>query len=200
MKDIKKKSNKQNYLCSWYIYKKISLFFYKVLGVGIKKVKVVSGFELEIGLQNKYIYPVLFFLSRHSMCRFNSLLDIICYEAAGFYLITYALLSVDHNVRLRLVSKTRSPGSVLSLCGIYESAAWSEREIFDFFGIFFSKNKDLRRILLDYGFKGFPLKKNYPSTGYLDTYYNDSQKRICYRKLELSQEYRHFNFKNTWAN
>jgi hypothetical protein len=64
----------------WYIYKKINLFFYKVLGVGIKNIKVVSGFELEIEVTNKTAYPVLFFLNKHSMCRFKSLVDIICYD------------------------------------------------------------------------------------------------------------------------
>jgi NADH-quinone oxidoreductase subunit C len=70
--------------------------------------------------------------------------------------------------------------------------------MFDFFGIFFCRNKDLRRILLDYGFKGFPLKKNFSSTGYIDAYYDDSQKRICYKNLELPQEYKQFNLKSMW--
>jgi NADH-quinone oxidoreductase subunit C len=80
--------------------------------------------------------------------------------------------------------------------GIYQSSNWSEREIFDFFGIFFLGNKDLRRILTDYGFKGFPLRKDFPVSGYIDVYYDDNQKRIYYRNLELSQEYRNFNLKN----
>jgi NADH-quinone oxidoreductase subunit C len=82
--------------------------------------------------------------------------------------------------------------------GIFKGANWLEREIFDFFGIFFHFNRDLRRILTDYGFKGFPLRKDFPLTGYNDTYYDDNQKRICYRNLELSQEYRNFNLTNTW--
>ena len=89
-------------------------------------------------------------------------------------------------------------GEILSLLGLYRVAGWCEREVFDFFGIFFFENKDLRRILTDYGFKGFPLRKDFPLTGFVDSYYDDSQKRICYRTLELAQEYRHFNFKAQW--
>jgi NADH-quinone oxidoreductase subunit C len=70
--------------------------------------------------------------------------------------------------------------------------------VFDFFGIFFYKNKDLRRILTDYGFRGFPLRKDFPVTGFIDVYYDDSQKRICYNSLELVQEYRNFKFKSEW--
>jgi len=88
---------------------------------------------------------------------------------------------------------------LLSVVSLYNSAGWSEREVFDFFGIFFFENKDLRRILTDYGFRGYPLRKDFPLTGYVDVYYDDNQKRICYRSLELSQEYRNFNFKSTWS-
>jgi NADH:ubiquinone oxidoreductase subunit C len=81
---------------------------------------------------------------------------------------------------------------------LFRSANWSEREVFDFYGLFFFENTDLRRILNDYGFKGFPLRKDFPLTGYMDTYYDDNTKKISYRKLELSQEYRNFNFKASW--
>lgn len=87
---------------------------------------------------------------------------------------------------------------VLSLISLYKSVGWSEREIFDFFGLFFFENNDLRRILTDYGFRGFPLRKDFPLTGYVDSFYDDNQKRVCYRSLELSQEYRNFNFKSNW--
>ena len=96
------------------------------------------------------------------------------------------------------MTKINELSNLFSVIGIYKSANWSEREIFDFFGIFFLGNKDLRRILTDYGFKGHPLRKDFPITGFIDVYYDDNQKRICYRNLELNQEYRNFNLKSSW--
>lgn len=113
--------------------------------------------------------------------------------------IIYNCISFYFNLRCRVVTKVNELSNLLSVMGIYRSANWSEREIFDFFGVFFGGNKDLRRILTDYGFKGFPLRKDFPLSGYVDIYYDDNQKRICYRNLELAQEYRNFNLKNLWA-
>jgi len=95
------------------------------------------------------------------------------------------------------MTKIDELSNLFSVVSLYKSANWSEREIFDFFGIFFFGNTDLRRILTDYGFKGFPLRKDFPITGHIDIYYDDNQKRICYRTLELNQEYRSFNLKSS---
>jgi NADH-quinone oxidoreductase subunit C len=84
------------------------------------------------------------------------------------------------------------------LVSLYNSVSWSEREIFDFFGLFFFENRDLRRILTDYGFNGFPLRKDFPVTGYISSYYDDGQKRICYDLLDKCQEYRSFNLRSFW--
>jgi len=146
------------------------------------------------------IYPIIFFLSKHSLCAFKSLVDMICYDTPKLksrFTLIYNLLSVQYNFRCQVLTKVQELTNVFSIMGIFKSANWSEREIFDFFGILFLVNKDLRRILTDYGFQGFPLRKDFPLTGYVDVYYDDNQKRICYRSLELTQEYRNFNFKNT---
>ena len=124
----------------------------------------------------------------------------ICYDTPKLksrFTLIYNLLSVQYNFRCQVLTKVQELTNVFSIMGIFKSANWSEREIFDFFGILFLVNKDLRRILTDYGFQGFPLRKDFPLTGYVDVYYDDNQKRICYRSLELTQEYRNFNFKNT---
>jgi NADH:ubiquinone oxidoreductase subunit C len=173
----------------------------KILGVGIKKVSVVSGFEIVIEIVNKNTYPTLFFLNNHTMWQFKNLIDIVCYDIPNFFYrfsLIYNLISIQYTLRLRVITKIKELSSLFSIVGLYKSASWSEREVFDFFGIFFLGNKDLRRILTDYGFQNFPLRKDFPLSGYVDIHYDDNKKRISYRNLELSQEYRNFNLKNFW--
>jgi NADH-quinone oxidoreductase subunit C len=89
----------------------------------------------------------------------------------------------------------------LSIVSLFNSSMWCEREIFDFFGVFFIYNQDLRRILTDYGFKGFPLRKDFPLSGYIELYYDDSEKKIIFKKIEFTQEFKHFSLqlnKTTW--
>ena len=192
----------ENYiLACWFFNKNIINIISKILGVGIKKASIVSGFDIVIEVINKNIYPILLFLSNHTLWRFKSLVDIICYDVPKkFYRFSliYNLISIHFNLRIRIITKINELSNSFSVIGLYKSANWSEREIFDFFGIFFWGNKDLRRILTDYGFKGFPLRKDFPMTGYVDIYYDDNQKRICYRNLELNQEYRNFSLKSSW--
>jgi NADH:ubiquinone oxidoreductase subunit C len=162
---------------------------------------LISGTEIEIIISSKNVFPLIYFLNKHSLCRFKSMIDIICYDTLGksyrFFLV-YNLLSVAYNMRIRIITKINETGKLLSLISLYRSVGWSEREIFDFFGLFFFENKDLRKILTDYGFKGFPLRKDFPLTGYIDVYYDDNQKCICYKYLELNQEYRNFKFISGW--
>jgi NADH:ubiquinone oxidoreductase subunit C len=176
-------------------------FFHKIFGSGVSSIKVVSGFEVELKVPSKKIYPLILFLNKHSLCMFKLMVDVVCYDIPGKahrFSLVYNLLSVQFNMRVRVISKIQeNVGQVLSLVSIYRSISWSEREVFDFYGLFFFENSDLRRILNDYGFKGFPLRKDFPLTGYIDAYYDDNKKKICYRKLELSQEYRNFNFKSS---
>jgi len=167
----------------------------------VKNIQVVSGFEVELEVPSKNIYSLVFFLNKHSLCLFKTMVDIVCYDVPGKlyrFSLVYNLLSVKFNSRIRVLSRIQETVSqVLSLISLYRSVYWSEREVFDFYGLFFFEHTDLRRILNDYGFKGFPLRKDFPLTGYIDTYYDDNKKKICYRKLSLSQEYRNFNFKST---
>jgi NADH-quinone oxidoreductase subunit C len=170
------------------------------LGVVVKKANVISGFEVEVEVLSKNLYAILFYINKHTLFRYKNLVDIVCYDVLGkvnrFFLV-YNLLSINHSMRLRIISRVGSFSDVLSLAGIYRGATWLEREVFDFFGIFFLANKDLRRILTDYGFKGFPLRKDFPLTGFVDSYYDDIQKKICYRALELAQGYKNFNTKSS---
>jgi NADH:ubiquinone oxidoreductase subunit C len=188
-------------ILSWFFNERIIYTLSKILGVGIKKIQVVQGFEIVIETLSKNLYPILHILSKHTLSQTKSILDLVCYDTTSqshrFYL-TYNLVSISFSFRLRILSKITELTTILSVVGLFKSANWLEREVFDFFGIFFYRNKDLRRILTDYGFKGFPLRRDFPLTGYIDIYYDDNKKRICYRKLELNQEYRNFHVLSQW--
>jgi len=112
--------------------------------------------------------------------------------------LVYQLLSVRLNQRLRLLAPVADGEIAPSVSHIFSSAIWSEREIWDMFGIFFSGHGDLRRLLTDYGFEGHPLRKDFPLTGTVETRYDDSEKRVVYEPVSLTQEFRDFDFMSPW--
>ena len=163
---------------------------------------VGSGFDIVIEISSKDLYSIIYFFNKHTLCQFKTLIDIICYDkikSSYRFTLIYNLLSIKYNLRIRILMQVNELMSVFSVVGLFNSANWLEREVFDFFGIFFYNNLDLRRILTDYGFNGFPLRKDFPLSGYFDIYYDDNQKRICYKNLELSQEYRNFKLRTTYS-
>lgn len=115
------------------------------------------------------------------------------------FTLRYLILSTRFNYRLSLVTKTKELVSLLSTISLYRTANWIEREIWDLYGIFFFLHNDLRRILTEYGFTAHPLRKDFPLTGFFEVIYDDSQKRIVKKSLELSQEYRLFDFNAIWS-
>ena len=143
----------------------------------------------------------LFFLRDHEGCLFKMLIDILVIDYPGrekrFSLI-YCLLSLKYNVRIKVKVFIDELTSVNSITNIYKSSCWMEREIWDMNGVFFENHPDLRRILTDYGFEGYPLRKDFPLSGYTEVRYDDSQKRVVLENLEMSQEYRVFNFNSSW--
>ena len=112
--------------------------------------------------------------------------------------VVYHLLSMYQNQRIRVKAKAREDELVPSLIGVYPAANWYEREAYDFYGILFSNHPDLRRILTDYGFEGYPLRKDFPTTGYVEVRWNDAEKRVVYEPVNLVQEYRQFDFLSPW--
>ena len=108
------------------------------------------------------------------------------------------MLSVDLNARIRVKTEVDGLTSIESVTALYPCAAWWEREVWDMFGIFFTNHPDLRRILTDYGFQGHPLRKDFPVTGYTEVRYDETEKRVIYEPLELSQEFRSFDFASPW--
>ena len=143
----------------------------------------------------------LFFLRDHEGCLFKMLIDILVVDYPGkekrFSLI-YCLLSLKYNVRIKVKVSVDELTPVNSISNIYKSSCWMEREVWDMNGIFFENHPDLRRILTDYGFEGYPLRKDFPLSGYTEVRYDDSQKRVLSESLEMSQEYRVFNFNSSW--
>lgn len=147
------------------------------------------------------IRPLLYLLNRSSALSFEQLIDLVVYDRPGKkyrFTVIYNLLSVTYNNRISVLVELDELLSLKSITKLYPSAGWLEREVWDMFGIFFSQNPDLRRILTDYGFSGFPLRKDFPMTGFIENYYSDEQKRIVYQPVELSQEMRQYNYENTW--
>lgn len=133
--------------------------------------------------------------------QFISCMDIIAYDQPGKvyrFTIIYYLLSLTYNSRLQLITQTNELKGLDSVIMLYSSANWSEREVYDMFGIMFLYHPDLRRILTDYGFSGFPLRKDFPLTGYQELVYSDYSKTTEYRNVELTQEFRKTTYEKPW--
>ena len=133
--------------------------------------------------------------------RFSSLVDITAIdhpERSPRFDVVYHFLSMYRNHRIRVKVAVREEEMVPSLVDLHPSANWFEREVFDMFGILFSGHPDLRRILTDYGFRGYPLRKDFPTTGYTEVRYDEALKRVVYEPVKLVQEYRQFDFMSPW--
>ncbi len=134
-------------------------------------------------------------------CKFNMLIDITAVDYPqdpDRFEIVYLFLSMYTNARIRLKTRVGEDAMVPSLVEIHPSANWVEREVFDMFGVVFSGHPDLRRILTDYGFRGHPLRKDFPTTGYTEVRYDEALKRVVYEPVKLTQEYRQFDFMSPW--
>ncbi len=141
------------------------------------------------------------FLKSDETCKFSSLVDItaVDYPARrARFDVVYHFLSMYRNQRIRLKAAVRDDEMVPSIVAEHPSANWFEREVFDMFGILFSGHPDLRRILTDYGFRGHPLRKDFPTTGYVEVRYDEAAKRVVYEPVKLVQDYRQFDFMSPW--
>jgi NADH-quinone oxidoreductase subunit C len=141
------------------------------------------------------------FLQADQNCRFSSLVDITAIdypERKCRFEVVYHFLSMYRNQRIRVKVDVRTDTMVPSITNVHRSANWFEREVFDMFGILFSGHPDLRRILTDYGFRGHPLRKDFPTTGYTEVRYDEVLKRVVYEPVKLVQEYRQFDFMSPW--
>jgi NADH-quinone oxidoreductase subunit C len=141
------------------------------------------------------------FLKADETCKFSTLVDITAVdhpERRARFDVVYHFLSMYRNQRIRLKAAVREDEMVPSITDCHPSANWFEREVFDMFGILFSGHPDLRRILTDYGFRGHPLRKDFPTTGYVEVRYDEAAKRVVYEPVKLVQDYRQFDFMSPW--
>ncbi|MFP5481161.1 MAG: NADH-quinone oxidoreductase subunit C [Alphaproteobacteria bacterium] len=157
--------------------------------------------ELTLVVNLANLEPLVEFLRDDPACRFSTLVDITAVdhpERPARFDVVYHFLSMYRNHRIRLKVAVREEEMVPSLVDLHPSANWFEREVFDMFGILFSGHPDLRRILTDYGFRGYPLRKDFPTTGYTEVRYDEALKRVVYEPVKLVQEYRQFDFMSPW--
>jgi len=179
-------------------YVKLFVNLYKkLIKALILKKKEDNTIHLLVESENSH--KLITSLHANSLTQFKILNDICVVdypEKMDRFEINYNLLSVKYNFRVFIKSYTSA--YISSISGLYNSANWIERECWDMFGIFFTNHPDLRRILTDYGFEGFPLRKDFPLTGYIEIRYDDEKSNIVYEPLEMSQEYRLFNFTSPW--
>ena len=157
--------------------------------------------ELVVGARLEAIDQVLKFLRDDINCQFKLLMDVcgVDYpERERRFEIVYNLLSLTHNLRIRIKVACNEDEPVPTATGVFSSADWWEREVWDLFGVMFSGHPDLRRILTDYGFEGHPLRKDFPLTGFVEMRYDDEKKRVVYEPVKLTQEFRTFDFLSPW--
>lgn len=162
--------------------------------------EIVNG-ELIIKVRRKAICKVLTFLRDDASCLFKLLMDVcgVDYpEREERFDVVYNMLSLVHNLRIRVKITTDEDTAVPSVTSIFSTADWFEREIWDLYGVYFDEHPDLRRIMTDYGFEGHPLRKDFPLTGYVELRYDDEQKRVVYEPVKLTQDMRNFDFLSPW--
>ena len=157
--------------------------------------------ELTVTANLAHLKSLVEFLRDDAACRFSSLVDITAIdlpERVARFDMVYHFLSMYRNHRIRVKVAVREDEMVPSITDTYPAANWFEREVFDMFGILFTGHPDLRRILTDYGFRGHPLRKDFPTTGYTEVRYDEVLKRVVYEPVKLVQEYRQFDFMSPW--
>jgi NADH-quinone oxidoreductase subunit C len=171
-----------------------------VLGPRMVRAQVALG-ELTIVVGSDEILAVLVTLRDDAQCLFEQLIDICGVDfpqREKRFEVVYHLLSPRRNQRIRVKCEADAETPVPSVVDVFPTANWYEREAYDMYGILFSGHPDLRRLLTDYGFQGFPLRKDFPLTGYVEVRYDDDQKRVVYEPVKLTQEFRSFDFESPW--
>ena len=157
--------------------------------------------QIYLSINDNDLLDVVLFLKTNLNTKFTQLIDITAVdypENDMRFKIVYLFLSHENNQRLILDTFIKENEFVSSLCSVFPSANWMEREVFDMYGIEFKNHPDLRRILTDYNFKGYPLRKDFPLTGHTEVRYSEEKKKVIYESVKLDQEYRDFNFESPW--
>ena len=157
--------------------------------------------QIYINIEDNNLTEVILFLKTNSTTKFRQLIDITAVdypERDKRFKLVYLLLSHETNSRIVIDYNINEGEIVPSLTSIYPSANWMEREVFDMYGVEFKDHPDLRRILTDYDFKGHPLRKDFPLTGFNEVRYSEKDKKVIYEPVKLEQNYRNFDFESPW--
>ena len=165
------------------------------------KFSTIENMELLIEIDENNLIEVILFLKSNNKCKFRQLIDIAGVDYLGEekrFKLVYLLLSHEHNHRIKVSISIGLNQVINSITKIFPSANWMEREVFDMYGIKFKNHPDLRRILTDYGFKGHPLRKDFPLTGFNEVRYSEKEKKVIYEPVKLEQNYRNFDFESPW--
>jgi NADH-quinone oxidoreductase subunit C len=170
------------------------------LGPAVTGTTVAYG-ELMVTIERTAVVRVLTFLRDDPECRFEQLMDVTAVDWPARperFDVVYNLLSVSRNQRIRVKTTTDETQPVPSATAVYNAANWFEREVWDLYGVAFDGHPDLRRILTDYGFEGYPLRKDFPLTGRVEVRYDEDEKRVVYEPVRLTQEFRSFDYLSPW--
>ena len=154
---------------------------------------------LEIDLEN--LYSSILYLKTNNKCKFKQLIDITAVDYpknTKRFKIVYFLLSHENNLRIMINTSIDEKSQVPSITKIFPSSNWMEREVFDMYGISFKNHPNLKRILTDYGFEGYPLRKDFPLTGHSEVRYSEDKKKVISEPVKLEQAYRNFDFESPW--
>ena len=165
------------------------------------KISKVNFGLLFIEINIDALYSTILYLKTNDKCKFKQLIDITAVDYPARekrFKIVYLLLSHENNLRILININIDEKTPVPSITKIFPSANWMEREVFDMYGITFNDHPDLRRILTDYGFEGFPLRKDFPLTGHTEVRYSEDKKKVISEPVRLDQEYRDFDFESPW--
>ena len=157
--------------------------------------------ELTITVKRDEIVDVVQFLKDDSQCQFVNIVDVCGVDYPSRierFEVVYHFLSPKQNVRIRVKLSTDEKTPVQSICEVFPGADWFEREAYDMYGILFVNHPDLRRLLTDYGFEGYPLRKDFPLTGFVEVRYSEEHKRVVYEPVKLAQEFRNFDYLSPW--
>ncbi len=163
--------------------------------------QAIAHGELSLTVRPQAIVRALTFLRDDTACQFKQLVDLAGVDYPGRaprFEVVYNLLSLKQNQRIRLRAPVEEGEAVPSVTSVFRGAGWYEREAWDLLGIPFSDHPDLRRILTDYGFEGHPLRKDFPLTGFVELRYDETEKRVVYEKVKLTQDFRTFDFESPW--
>ena len=170
------------------------------LSTAIKKSEVKFN-QLFIDIKVEDLKSIILFLKTNNKCRFRQLIDITAVDYIDKeqrFKIVYLLLSHENNLRIVISTEIEEGKTVPSITKIFTSSNWMEREVFDMYGINFKDHPDLRRILTDYGFEGYPLRKDFPLTGHNEVRYSEDEKKVVYEPVKLEQNYRDFDYESPW--